>query len=123
MDPTSWYEPDPIKSLSQSRGARRNDLLPFEILGAIFHHVRKSNPFDLRSLLFVCKSWRNAVCHHSSSWSEITLDHTVLWWTIFPGITSRWLSSLVSQVQRNNTTGYCTMPRPAEFHTARDVGS
>jgi hypothetical protein len=80
MNLTSFYAPDPIQFVSQSRGARpnrnRNDLLPFEILGAIFHHVPKHSPFDLRSLLFVCKSWHNAVCQHPSLWPDITLDHT-----------------------------------------------
>jgi hypothetical protein len=55
----------------------RNHTLPFEVLGAIFQHIPTRSPFDLRPLLFVCKSWRNAVCQHSSLWSTITLDRTM----------------------------------------------
>jgi len=56
-------------------------MLPFEVLGLIFHHIPRLGPFNLQPLLFVSKSWHYAVCHHSSLWSDITLDHTI--YTIF----------------------------------------
>ena len=72
------YIPDDIKSASQFRDVQtRNNTLPFDVLGLIFHHIPKLGPFDLHQILFVCHSWHEAVCHHSSLWSDIKLDYTL----------------------------------------------
>ena len=72
------YIPDDIKLASQFRDAQpRNHTLPFEVLGLIFHYIPKLGPIDLQPILFVCKSWHEAVCHHSSLWSDIKLNYTI----------------------------------------------
>ncbi len=72
------YIPDDINLASQSRDVQpRNHTLPFEVLGLIFHHIPKIGPFDLLPILFVCNSWHEAVCHHSSLWSDIKLNYTI----------------------------------------------
>ncbi len=72
------YIPDDPKLASQFRDIQpRNHTLPFDVLGRIFHHIPKIGPFDLLPILFVCNSWHEAVCHHSSLWSDITLDKTI----------------------------------------------
>ena len=55
----------------------RNHSLPFDVLGLIFHHTPKLGPFDLYPILFVCHSWHEAVCQHSSLWSDIKLDYMI----------------------------------------------
>ena len=71
------YIPDDMKLESQVRDAQpRNHTLPFDVLGLIFHHISKLSLVDLQPILFVCHSWHEAVCHHSSLWSDIKLDYT-----------------------------------------------
>ena len=68
------YLPDDIKS----RDVRpRNDTLPFDVLGLIIHHIPKLGPFDLHPILFVCKSWHEAVRQQFSLWADIRLDYTI----------------------------------------------
>jgi len=82
IKPTLRYIPDDRNLVSQSRHVpHRNHMLPFEVLGLIFHHIPRLGSFNLQPLLFVAKSWHRAVCHHSSLWSDITLDHTI--YTVF----------------------------------------
>jgi hypothetical protein len=52
--------------------------LPFDILGLIFHHVTSGYPMNLRSLLFVCRSWHDAVWLHPTLWSTIRIDLKLL---------------------------------------------
>ena len=78
MERVRPYIPDDIKLASQFRDAQpRNHTLPFEVLGLIFHYIPKLGPIDLQPILFVCKSWHEAVCHHSSLWSDIKLNYTI----------------------------------------------
>jgi hypothetical protein len=55
-----------------------NATLPFDILGLVFHYVTDGYPINLRSLLFVCRAWHNAVCLHPTLWATIWVDHTLL---------------------------------------------
>jgi hypothetical protein len=78
MEPTFSYIPHDVNLASQSRDVQpRNHILPFDVLGLIFHHMPKLGPFDLHPVLFVCNSWYQAACHHSSLWSNIKLDRTL----------------------------------------------
>jgi len=62
-------------------GRSHSFTLPFDILGLIFHHVAAGYPVHLSSLLFVCRSWHDAVCLHPTLWATIRVDRTLL--TIF----------------------------------------
>ena len=68
------YIPDDMKSRDVQP---RNHTLPFDVLCLIFHHIPKLGPFDLHPILFVCKSWHEAICQHSSLWSDIKLDYMI----------------------------------------------
>jgi hypothetical protein len=71
-----------MESILTCQRTRPHDAaLPFDILGLIFHHVTDGYPMSLRSLLFVCRSWHDAVWLHPTLWSTIRIDHTLL--TIF----------------------------------------
>jgi hypothetical protein len=69
-------EKDTISTCQRARS--QNAVLPFDILGLIFHHVADGHPINLRSLLFVCRSWHDAVWLHPTLWSTIRIDHTLL---------------------------------------------
>ena len=84
------YLPDDIKSRDVQP---RNHTLPFEVLGLIFHHIPKLGPFDLHPILFVCKSWHEAICQHSSLWSDIKLDYTIYTRFSVRGIFQEWRAS------------------------------
>ena len=60
-----------------SRASNLNDLLPFELLGAIFLHISE-DPLDLRYALLVCRSWHNAIVRHANLWANIILGYTFL---------------------------------------------
>jgi len=60
-----------------SRPSSRNHALPFELLGEIFSHISEDS-LDLRFVIFVCRSWHNAVVHHANLWTNITIGHTFL---------------------------------------------
>ena len=56
------------------RPSSRNHALPFELLGEIFSHISKDS-LDLRFVIFVCRSWHNAVVHHANLWINITIGY------------------------------------------------
>ena len=60
-----------------SRPPSRNHSLPFELLGEIFSHISEDS-LDLRFAIFVCRSWHNAVIHHTKLWTNITIGYTFL---------------------------------------------
>jgi hypothetical protein len=75
----SVVEEEEKNTISTCQRARsQNAALPFDILGLIFHHVADGHPINLRSLLFVCRSWYDAVWLHPTLWSTIWIDHTLL---------------------------------------------
>jgi len=60
-----------------SRPSSLNYALPFELLGEIFSHISR-DPLNLRYVIFVCRSWHNAVVHHANLWTNIILGETFL---------------------------------------------
>jgi hypothetical protein len=60
-----------------SRPSSLNHALPFELLGEIFSHISKDS-LDLRYVIFVCRTWHNAVVHHANLWTNIILGYTFL---------------------------------------------
>jgi len=60
-----------------SRPSSRNHALPFELLGEIFSRISEDS-LDLRFVIFVCRSWHNAVVHHANLWTNIILGYTFL---------------------------------------------
>jgi len=58
-----------------SRPSSRNHALPFELLGEIFSHISEDS-LDLRFVIFVCRSWHNAVVHHANLWTNIEIGCT-----------------------------------------------
>ena len=60
-----------------SQPSSRNHALPFELLGEIFSYISEDS-LDLRFVIFVCRSWHNAVVHHANLWTNITIGHIFL---------------------------------------------
>src|SRR5258706_4669402 len=60
-----------------SRPSSRNHALPFELLGEIFSQISEDS-LNLRFVIFVCRSWHNAVVHHANLWTNITIGHTFM---------------------------------------------
>ena len=60
-----------------SRPSSRNHALPFELLGEIFSHISEDS-LDLRFVIFVCRSWHNAVVHHANLWTNIIIGDEFL---------------------------------------------
>ena len=69
-------EKGPVSGRQRMRS--HNATLPFDILGLIFHHVADGYPVHLRRLIFVCRSWHDAVFLHPTLWSTIRVDCTLL---------------------------------------------
>jgi len=65
------------------RPSTLNYALPFELLGEIFWYISR-DPLNLRYVIFVCRSWHNAVVHHANLWTNIILGDTFL--TRFRGV-------------------------------------
>ena len=61
---------DPLNSSCR----RRNDLLPYEILGAIFSYISYGHILRLRHLLFICRSWNLVILQDAELWSSIRID-------------------------------------------------
>src|SRR5258706_1368031 len=59
--------------LNSSR--RRNDVLPYEILSAIFSYIPHSHILHLKHLLFVCRSWSLVILQAAELWSTIRIDY------------------------------------------------
>jgi len=78
MEPTLPNIPDDTKLALQFHDVHPcNHILPFDVLGLIFHHIPKRGPFDIQPMLLVCNSWHEAARRHSSLWSDIKLDRTI----------------------------------------------
>src|SRR5258706_1660296 len=60
-------------SLNSSR-RRRDDVLPYEILSAIFSYISHSHILHLRHLLFVCRSWSHVISQEAGLWSSIRIN-------------------------------------------------
>jgi len=60
-------------SLSSS-WRRRDGLLPYENLSAIFSYISHAHVLHLRHLLFVCRSWSLVVLQEAELWSSIRID-------------------------------------------------
>ena len=54
---------------------RQNDVLPYEILSAIFSYISHSHILHLRHLLFVCRSWSLVILQEAELWSSIRIDY------------------------------------------------
>ena len=63
-------------SLNSSWG-RRNDMLPYEILSAIFSYISHDHILHLRHLLFVCRSWSIVILTEAELWSSIRIDYEI----------------------------------------------
>ena len=64
------FDADSLNSLWR----RRSDLLPYEILSAIFSYISHSHILHLRHLLFVCRSWNLVILQEAALWSSIRID-------------------------------------------------
>jgi F-box-like len=53
---------------------KRNDLVPFEVLGEIFSYISRDGPLQLRHTVFVCRLWYHSVVNHPKLWCKIALD-------------------------------------------------
>ena len=66
--------PAAADSLNSSRRPR-NDVLPYEILSAIFSYISNSHILHLGHLVFVCRSWSSVILQEAGLWSSIRIDH------------------------------------------------
>ena len=58
-----------------SSSRRRNDVLPYEILSAIFSYISHDHILHLRHLPFVCRSWSLVILQDAEPWSSIQIDY------------------------------------------------
>ena len=58
-----------------SSSRRRNDVLPYEILSAIFSYISHDHILHLRHLLSVCRSWSLVILQDAELWSSIRVDY------------------------------------------------
>jgi len=57
---------------------KRNDLVPFEVLGEIFSYISCDGPLHLRHVLLVCRLWYHSVVNHPKLWCNIAVDEIFL---------------------------------------------
>lgn len=57
---------------------KRNDFLPFEVLGEIFSYISGDGPLHLGYALLVCRLWYHSVVNHPKLWCKIAVDEIFL---------------------------------------------
>ena len=76
MDPcSSIAAPSFVDDSLNSSRRRQNDVLPYEILRAIFLYISHGHILHLRHLLFVCRLWSVVILQEAGLWSTIRIDY------------------------------------------------